>query len=580
MAQTGGQRVRVPGLGVVAIVAAIAATTLFITSPGAPHADVSARGLAHTALRAGRAPVVAPRLAAADVEAQHARAAIEGTVVDARVIPVAGATVVLTHTPGLRGPGTPATQVLFQRRTGRDGRFAFAGLSPGVYALSAMAYQQVPGVAGPFVLAAGQTKTQRLRTGPGGIALAGRVHTADGAVVPGAVVRAVEALAAGGPGPARIFQASADATGTYRLQLAHAHYRIWAGAPGHARAHDAIALVQGTTRDLRLPPAARIVGRVIDQQRRPVPGAQLWLSSIGARGGEQPQALRSGDQGDFAFTDLDPGDYRIAARKEPLAGTSALLSVTRGQATTGVSIELEPGFVVAGRVANPLGKPLARARVWLAQRQPALEPPRFVRSEFDGRFRFEGILPGRFHLEVTADGLAGVGQDLQLSGDMPSLALRLIREAALTGRVLTAQGHPAAGASVVLHRRGARPDAALIQQAICGDEGAFDLRGLPAGQLSLTVQHPTLGPARSQDVTLREGEQQALTVRLPAPQPIAGTKDAVARRPVATTSKRAAGAQLVRVAASARPLNRIAARSGARSWPRATPATPRPRLPQ
>jgi hypothetical protein len=464
-------------------------------------------------------------------------ATVEGLVVGSDVLPLDGATVALirlyrrnqsaaTEPAGTERPGDVA-------RTSGSGRFRFEQVVAGTYLLAAMADGRAPICVGPVALAPGETKTQTIRLlQPGAITLTGHVLAANdttakpGTPVGGAKVRAIEARPDRGPDDklARIFQTVADEAGKYEMYLDAGTYAIAAEADGHVPARDWLILTRDETVDLHLAPPSRVVGKVVERgSSRPIPDADLWV--LPQRPGvAAPHDVHSDRIGFFAFNQIGPGSYRIGARKERQAGMSGPISLQAGQSITDVVVELAPGQAIAGRVVTMTGAPVPGASIELVKAHPPFERPLVAATGSDGRFLLEGLLPAQFRLVVTAAGLAGSSQQLRLTGDLPSLEIRLHPEATVRGRVLTADHRPADGANVNLQVAPAPGSAAAVREfTITGADGTFTAGGLPSGELTVRAQHPLHGLAVSRGQKLAEAEPKSISLALDPGSSVAGT---------------------------------------------------------
>ena len=446
--------------------------------------------------------------------------ALEGVVVDTAGRPVDGATVVLARARGRDDPsGGELGRALAVTRTAA-GQFRFEALAAGAYALTAMAPRQAPASQGPITLAAGEHKRVELRLGDAGVLLSGRVLDVGGGPVPGATVRAVDvAPAPGGASVPRVFQAVAGPDGGYQLWLGRTWYSLTAEADGYAPGRDWFQLLREMTRDLRLSPAARLSGRVIERQsRQPVPEARLWLQQERGGGGGARELVSDG-AGQFTWNDLQPGTYRVGARKGGLVGLGPWVSLGIAQTSSGVEVAVSPGFLVAGHVRGPGDRPVAGARVQLVKTQPPFERPLFARSDATGAFRIEGVLPAPWRLHVAAEGHARLDQALAVSGDVADLVLRLAAGASVKGTVSSADGGPVEGAVITVELR--PRDNHLMEGAITAADGSFAIDGLVAGELTVTAHHRQRGLAQVKD-RLGDGEQKVVALRLDAGASITG----------------------------------------------------------
>ena len=473
----------------------------------------------------GSRPIRIDPLYAADpsFDPKEPTATVEGLVVDSGLMPVDGATLVLARIRDFSpaadlGLGrTSATEA----RTSGSGRFRFEQLPPGTYVLSAMAQSRTPAHLGPLALAPGETKTQTIRlTRTGGVTFGGRILDLGGGNVVGAKVRVIDTSALLVP---RIFQTTSDESGSYEMYLAPGNYRLLVEADRRAPTRAWFTLARAQIRDLHLMPAARLVGHVVESgSNRPVPDADLWL--VGQRPTDTvARDVRSDRNGGFAFSGLEPGTYRIGARKERLTGMSGALSVPE-QASIDQVVEVSNGRSIAGRVTTVSGPAVAGARVELVNARPPFERPLLVKAEPDGRFVLEGVLPGLHRLNVTAEGLARSSQELRVTGDLPSLEVKLHPEASVRGRVLTPEARPAEGAAITLTLAPlGTTEAAIHTAASSAADGSFEVRGLPAGELSVAAVHPVQGSATSKGQTLAEGQRASLTLTLDLGSVISGT---------------------------------------------------------
>jgi len=199
---------------------------------------------------------------------------------------------------------------------------------------------------------------------------------------------------------------------------------------------------------------------------------------------------------------------------------------------------LEPGLVVAGRVVRLPGEapfPGAAVRAWDMDAVEQLGGTETTDAE--GRFALAGVRPHQpFRVVALAPGYAPAIVERAVAAPGTGLVLRLGGGGTLEGRVVHADGRPAAGAELYVvpparppppwHQAGVRyvgDEAELAKasapHAITDAEGAFSLRGLPLDterRLAVTVSrlfHAWSEPFRF----VRDGEVVRIEVVLPAP---------------------------------------------------------------
>jgi hypothetical protein len=144
------------------------------------------------------------------------------------------------------------------------------------------------------------------------------------------------------------------------------------------------ALLQSTTAEQPPVPAdpAAFSGRVLeDGTGAPIAGAQVTLNPL--RPGppvppfSRPRTATADQTGRYEFVDLEPGRYRVNAQKVgfamPLGNASGVqqFELKSGERREGIDVRLQRGGVIAGRVLDGSGEPLADARVMAWRRPPS-----------------------------------------------------------------------------------------------------------------------------------------------------------------------------------------------------------------
>ncbi len=375
----------------------------------------------------------------------------------------------------------------------------------------------------------------------------GRVVGADRRPLPAARVHLVVPLPlAGSAGEIRAALPAEAATGpdgSFDLVWAAAERaRLAVRAPGYAPA--AIEFERRRAADLgeiALAPLAALSGEVRDGAGRPVPGAAV---SAVAAGGEETVAS-TGPRGEFTLAGLAPGD-RLTLSVTKGGFSPAVLSGVAVPRAHPLAIELRRALRLRGVVMDEDGEPVAGARVValaLPGRQgdqdgafPAIgRPVAQAAAGEGGGFVFGGLPPGPLRLVASASGFLPAAREVDLAeadaGD--PVALTLSRGATVEGRVLTAAGEPAAGARVTLDGAG-RELGAETPQAVAGEDGAYRLAGVPAGEAAVRAEWrgvpPAVAPLAVQagvnplDITLRDGFEVAGRVATAAGEPVAGAE--------------------------------------------------------
>jgi protocatechuate 3,4-dioxygenase beta subunit/uncharacterized GH25 family protein len=403
-------------------------------------------------------------------------------------------------------------------RSDAQGRFRFAALAAGRYALTAAAAGVGTGHAGPIEVRPGDAVRVDVQLSAGAVTVRGRVLDTSGGVVPGARVRATALEAwSQGPGdtPPRLYEGRGEAEGRFALALAPGRYLLRAEADGYTEAQDVVNVSRDTEIDLRLAPAARVAGRVIEARtRRPVPDAEVWLVAD-REGVPLPRDVRTDEAGAFSFGSVHAGTFQVGARKGNLVGVGRQLSIGAARHVGDVEVIVEAGVVVSGRVVTAEGRAVAGARVEAFKEEPPFDRIAWALADGDGRYRLEGLLPGRFVLAASAERHAPTRRNVVVAADADGVDLTLPDGARVDGTVLGADGRPVAGARVSLVIRG-RPMSGfgVGRTAVSDAAGRFTFEALPAGQLDVQAEHAEAGIVTHGPAALAAGETKTVSLTL------------------------------------------------------------------
>ena len=155
------------------------------------------------------------------------------------------------------------------------------------------------------------------------------------------------------------------------------------------------------------------------------------------------------------------------------------------------------GVPVSGRVVDAQTQnPIAGAHVVLLPAAGSVPPeftgPLQAMTDVNGRFVFDGVVPGRYRMDVQKIGFAPLADPssaavLEVTAQgIANLELRLKKGGAITGRIVDAAGDPLASITVsALRQTGNGPTGVMgitTQMAQTNDIGEFRLAGLPEGE--------------------------------------------------------------------------------------------------
>jgi hypothetical protein len=288
-----------------------------------------------------------------------------------------------------------------------------------------------------------------------------------------------------------------------------------------ARSKDVIDADQAVKRDIRLEPGVTFVVLTVDHETgRPVEGVRLthWMKP-GIEG-------TSGADGRLVIRDVPPGTYprfEVKADGYTRWWSDACLSEWTRRGTgrgerfqrnfdpldfevkagmSPVTVELERGVTVTGRVLDPDGKPVAGATV-----APALTgtgnsltgDTRFsVQTDAEGRFTV--LLPASGEREynlMAHDGKVrqwctwanGVLAPIRTKPgeNLSDVELRLTRAATVRGRVTDANGRPVAGRDVRASAGDRRENRYYDPTVKTADDGSYELKFIRPGEQFIQI---------------------------------------------------------------------------------------------
>ncbi|HZI09859.1 MAG TPA: carboxypeptidase-like regulatory domain-containing protein, partial [Myxococcus sp.] len=417
-------------------------------------------------------------------------------------VPVAGARV--------RAEGA---QRVLDTPSDAEGHFAFEGLEPSAYALTAshegedaavevLLESQVPPPEVELVLG-------------GGVRVRGTVRDGQGRPIADAEV----AIWAGGQRRGADWTTTrTGADGTYSLgPVAPGSYRLKARAARFLAPASEDYQVDGVTPvDFQLKQAVVVEGRVVDAAGAPIAGAWLRLSKREGRSGgpdeeasysEDPEASNeeatSDEDGAFALGVPEAGSWYLKAVHKDFV--AAELRVAAPQ--QGVRVVLGAGTDVTGTLADEHGTPVRAANIYLMPREEGAEARRQKQTATDsrGRFTLHGVAEGAYRVAAHVydrTGQRSAMRTVEVRGtEAVHVQLQLAGGLEVSGVVVDTQGQPIAGASVVgmYDSREESSDAVLERGpalAKSDAEGRFTLRHLEPGSWKVSARHEHYGPAR------------------------------------------------------------------------------------
>jgi len=270
---------------------------------------------------------------------------------------------------------------------------------------------------------------------------------------------------------------------------------------------------------IKLAPVAKLVGRVIDGDGKPLKDVRVQLNEYTNRSSCCPARAFTNHEGRYEFVAAPGTKVSVCTSGEHRASSGRPFDVEAGKTYQIKDLVVRPPetTTISGRVLDGDGEPVPSARVTLrAGRRPA-----DTRSDTKGRFHFAKV--------PVDDGSAGIWVR-DLSGKLGGAqSVAVTREptrdvtitvsplATLTGRVVDAAGRPVGTAQVTV--REYLPGAGAYEgRTHTGQDGRFEIAATPNTNVGVSV--PGAGGAAARRSTLtavKSGERHQvddLVVRL------------------------------------------------------------------
>jgi protocatechuate 3,4-dioxygenase beta subunit len=410
-------------------------------------------------------------------------------------------------------------------RSDPKGEFIFALRSPGAYIVTASASGFAPGRAN-VVVADASERTVTITLIRGGVVLRGRVEDSSGGPISGAQVFA-------GSTASGYALVRTDGRGMYEHRLAPSRYAVHADADGYAPQRQTVDVSSDAEQNFLLHPAARVSGRVVEGASSKVVSEATVRAVL--QGDVIPLEITSDAAGEFLFSDLNPGRYLISAAKGNLVGfSSGPVAVALADHVADVIINLEPGYSISGSVLDTRNQSLPSAQIRMREiREGSLVSGSdsgsvVALTDVSGRYRIDGVLPG--HFALAADAVPNAPSEwrdvLIKKEDATQVNFVMIAGGELLGTVLGPDGKPVPDCKVMTEvRAGDSVDSAVRawRRSRTSSNGRFVAKGLAAGLVNVTADHPQFGMASLSPMSLSVAEKKEVTVRFQKGAFIRGT---------------------------------------------------------
>jgi hypothetical protein len=318
----------------------------------------------------------------------------------------------------------------------------------------------------------------------------------------------------------------------------------------------------------------KILGRVVSADTgNPLRRAQVQIFAMEQR---LMKSAITDTEGRYAFDGLPAGRYQINVSRNGYVNLSfgqqrpfepgKPLSLVDGQIAEKIDFALPRGGVIAGRITDELGEPLAGVGVramryqYLPDGRRRLMPAGGMGNPYNrgtddlGQFRLYGLTPGSYVVSATMSSMGGnmmTGPDMTVGSgsndgsdgfaptyfpgtvseeEAQAVTVNVGQEASaffsmvparlsrISGVVRTSQGRPPS--NVMLSMR-TKDNMGFGFGSSIGADGAFIVRNIPPGDYFLEVRPAMRGPAPAVGATATESEFASVLITV-AGQDIAG----------------------------------------------------------
>lgn len=416
------------------------------------------------------------------------KGAVSGRVIDASGAALAGAKISLLLRRG-SFLGSFDDEKALDADSGADGAFRLSPLEPGGRFIvkvrhAKFAEEQIDAIG---VKAGEETLLGDIKLTLGA-AISGRVVDAAGAAIAGAKIIVESGNFFGidvRKEDGNVVRTGADGTYAARrvssgTKTVYCYAKGYAVAVRHLESLDEGADTNSI--DFTLTPAKSISGVVTDEDGRGVEGADVFASPVDYKDASRGMAKTDGE-GRFVLDDLSEGQFHVFASAE---GYTRPEKRTVPAGTEGIEFKLLVNGGIAGRVIDlATSAPVTSFSVRYARTKDGKAMGFGKRQKFetpDGAFEIRDLDPGRYQVQVSADGYATkVSEEVEVARKevATNVTVALDHGSILRGTVVRSGDRaPVADASVSLRSDASRD---LFGNDLAGGFGGGGFRRAPGG---------------------------------------------------------------------------------------------------
>lgn len=326
--------------------------------------------------------------------------------------------------------------------------------------------------------------------------------------------------------PAANLGTVSDSKGRFTFDgLLAGHYVLFGTHPDFNINRLPLVLSASSERVVTAQALVTVLGHVVDEARKPVAGARVIvnLSSIPS-GTSVPVPATSSATGEFTTHIYPDSGVQFVVSRRGYA--ICIVGPFTSEKARNVTITLPAGFPATFRVIDGRRQPVPGVMVEIvrvtedqgARRAPL--PCSETRDDCrttkaDGTLA-ERMAEGTYDLVVSGDEVAPKRVSGQLlTARSSTVTISVERGAEVSGRVIQNDGTPVGGATIAV--RGA-----IYRSGVSAADGTFTLKGLAAGQVSITASTSNTTPQMLSTPVLVTAPSKNVLLRLPTPTSLSG----------------------------------------------------------
>ena len=271
---------------------------------------------------------------------------------------------------------------------------------------------------------------------------------------------------------------------------------------------------------IEIPKGTTVAGRVIDKEtRKPVGAFQAGITTSRGGGGMimmTPAALRNftNDDGSFTLENVPVGAVNLVANAPGYAQARMNLTLEEGKPQTGITLELDAGTKVTGKVTGPDGSPLSGVTVRAMSTMRAggafaMMSGKQGITDAQGEYSLEAVEPTDEALEFSHAKYVGTRKEITVKGKEMRVDAQLSSGQRVSGMVVTEAGAPVADAEV-----DAMASAGGFRTARTDANGQFTFDSLVPSRYRFSASKQGFADARVDDVDISAGTPVRLVLRI------------------------------------------------------------------